>query len=180
VPRPFPLPSLCLYVASARRRPSVRRMGYGLLFTGWTLCFLPRTGLTQSACSVPGTRSGSWTTARPDSDTLWRSPRGGTIVGEVVDIDGSAISRAVIRVRGPLPDRDEGRGGVSDESGVFTIPNVKPARYEMEVRAVGYLYQRHELLVIPAGADTICLRLRASKAIPGPARGQGSHRQDPG
>lgn len=117
----------------------------------------------QSFCPSPGTRSGAVSRMRSISDTLWTSSRSGELVGQVHDLDGRPVEGVDAHLIGPLPASARLSQRRSDSVGLFVFTNIPPARYELFVRRVGYLYQRHEIAVIPAGKDSVCIALRAAE-----------------
>lgn len=111
-------------------------------------------------CVPPGTRSGSLATQRPHDDSLWKSTRRHSLVGEVVTIEGVPLESALLRLRGPSPDTTTVAGRMTKPDGRFAFADLAATTYVLEVSRIGYLRQRHEIHAVPAGADTVCIRLR--------------------
>jgi hypothetical protein len=74
---------------------------------------------------------------------------GGVITGQVVDERGDGIGMASVSVVGmPL-------GAVTDDSGRFEIPGVRPGTYAVEARRIGYQFSRVDDLQVAAGDTSV-------------------------
>lgn len=121
-------------------------------------------------CAPPGTRSGSITTVRPYDDPLWQSKEPATVVGEIWNIDGHPIGQARVRLLGPLPKESEVAIAATQADGRFTFRRIPHGQYVLEVLRIGYQRQLHDVDLIPAGTDTICIRLRSASRMGPPVR----------
>ncbi|HJU76105.1 MAG TPA: carboxypeptidase-like regulatory domain-containing protein [Gemmatimonadaceae bacterium] len=117
---------------------------------------------SSGICAPPGTRSGSNATLRPADDPRWNSKEPAALVGEVWNVDGQPIPDARVLLLGPVPIDSQFAGVLSAKHGGFTFRRIPPGVYVLEVVRIGYLRQRHDVDLIPAGIDTICIRLRAA------------------
>jgi hypothetical protein len=119
-------------------------------------------------CAPPGTRSGTEAKRREYHDPLWNSTRPHSLVGEVVNIEGVPLDGVLIRVVGPSPKTTVAASSVTGADGRFAFTDLPFARYVLELKRIGFFRQQHDIEAIPAGSDSICVRLRAQGSRLGP------------
>jgi hypothetical protein len=71
----------------------------------------------------------------------------GSVVGRITDPAGGFIPGATIRIHNL--DTSQTREAASSEEGSYTVPNLQPGRYSLEVRAEGFrLHRRPEFALV--------------------------------
>jgi len=110
---------------------------------------------------MAGIRSGTWQSARDWRDSTAYSARRSTIVGQVLTVDGQPILHSYAALQDSLTRRSSDRRVATTPTGQFRFDSVAPGAYFLRIWALGYQAQWHELRVLAAGSDTLCIRLRA-------------------
>jgi hypothetical protein len=72
-----------------------------------------------------------------------------TLAGTVLDPQGAAVPNAVIRVTNPATDQE--RTANSDSQGNFTISQLAPTTYTVEVSAAGFANSRLSEITLSVG-----------------------------
>jgi len=97
---------------------------------------------------------------RSSGDTAASGRAPGRIVGQVVNRAGQPLVRARIELRRSLQDTVRWKLVATNAEGVFHLDSVPPGDYVLGAQALGYQRQWHALLMLGAGADTLCIRMR--------------------
>lgn len=87
---------------------------------------------------------------------LWAAPRGGVVAGRVTTSDGRPAGSVTVLLRGTK------RATSTDEDGRFSLRNVSPGAYTLDVSFVGYATVSREFSVTAGGRVDIDLRLQLS------------------
>ena len=113
------------------------------------------------ACS-PTTNRSTPALRRWNDTTAWEGVA--AIEGQVTDLTGHPVYAAAVQLRddrgGPGATAPQPIGMHTDTLGRFRFPRLAPGRYELTVGGIGYLRQRHALMLIGATTDSVCVRLR--------------------
>jgi hypothetical protein len=132
--------------ASSRAAPDVRSSAVAAL-------------TSDPVCGTPGTQSGTWARMLPHDHPALASMVPSAVVGRLLSVEGYPV-HGLVQLRREPPDTAT-IGAATDSLGFFELRPVRPGRYRLRLRGLGYMEQEHRIYLVGGVADTLCVRMRA-------------------